>query len=93
MGAKINKMHNQKELSVKEALKILQDMSINGNSVSLEEAYDIFSEYKKRWKSKEEFINELNRVKKENPTAFVPKIDSNSGLPVLPNSEYGDWEY
>lgn len=41
-------------------------------------------------KQLEESIKEL---KKKYPNAYVPKIDKESGLPILPKEEYEDWEY
>lgn len=59
-------------------------------------------------KDKNEFINEdlieeeinketvnkkLANLLKKYPNAYVPKYDKKTGLPILPKSEYEDWEY
>lgn len=50
-------------------------------------------------KDKNEFINKetvnkkLANLLKKYPNAYVPKYDKKTGLPILPKSEYEDWEF
>ena len=30
---------------------------------------------------------------KKYPSAYTPEIDSKTGLPILPDELFGDWEY
>lgn len=48
-------------------------------------------ENKKSKKQLEEVV--LKNLLKKYPNAYVPKYDDKSGLPILPKSEYEDWEY
>lgn len=41
----------------------------------------------------EDTSSKLNSLLKKYPDAYIPKYDNVSGLPILPKSEYGDWEY
>lgn len=41
----------------------------------------------------EDISSKLNLLLKKYPDAYIPKYDKASGLPILPKSEYGDWEY
>lgn len=41
----------------------------------------------------EDISSKLKLLLKKYPDAYIPKYDKVSGLPILPKSEYGDWEY
>lgn len=41
----------------------------------------------------EEIKKKISILLKKYPNAYIPDYDPISGLPILPKSEYKDWEY
>jgi len=43
--------------------------------------------------TEEEAEDYIARILTQDPGVYVPEIDKETGLPILPRSKYGDWEY
>lgn len=77
-------------------VKYVRKLSLTDKKL-LRELYNI--EERKLMCQKQSKINDkldenlVNRMLKKYPGAYVPEYDEKSGLPILPKSEYKDWEY
>lgn len=62
------------------------------NKLPYKESYDMNKQQEKEIK-KDTVNKKLANLLKKYPNAYVPKYDKKTGLPILPKSEYEDWEF